>query len=165
VVFPSRVLPSSELLIIPRNRVKVVPLAGRNFMFQELGKSGDNRRARPSASTPSKSTTPTRWPRAHVILLTSADGLRPPASFSSPSLFRKRTAMSHKLDSLKAQRTAADHDHDAREEGERLRRRHQRARKRRQRIEPHISQRIADALGSRSPRSASGTVNRGSWIG
>jgi hypothetical protein len=43
-VFPSRVLPSSELLILPRQRVRVVPLIGRNFAYQDLGLSGDNRK-------------------------------------------------------------------------------------------------------------------------
>lgn len=43
-VFGSRVLPSTEALIIPRERVKVVPLNGRNFTYQELGLSGDNKK-------------------------------------------------------------------------------------------------------------------------
>jgi hypothetical protein len=43
-VFPSRVLPSTELLIVTRGRLKVVPLTGRNFAFQELGLSGDNQK-------------------------------------------------------------------------------------------------------------------------
>lgn len=41
-VFPSRVLPASELIIVPRQRVRVVPLTGRNFTYEELGRSGDN---------------------------------------------------------------------------------------------------------------------------
>jgi Family of unknown function (DUF5309) len=41
-VFPSRVLPASELVIVPRGRVRVVPLTGRNFTYEELGRSGDN---------------------------------------------------------------------------------------------------------------------------
>ena len=43
-VFGSRVLPSTEALIIPRERVKVVPLNGRNFTYQELGLSGDSKK-------------------------------------------------------------------------------------------------------------------------
>jgi hypothetical protein len=41
-VFLSRVLPATELLIVPRERVKVVPLTGRSFAYQQLGLSGDN---------------------------------------------------------------------------------------------------------------------------
>lgn len=41
-VFLSRVLPATELLIVPRGRTKVVPLQGRNFAYQELAKTGDN---------------------------------------------------------------------------------------------------------------------------
>lgn len=41
-VFPSRVLPASEMLIVPRERIRVVPLASRNFTYEELGRSGDN---------------------------------------------------------------------------------------------------------------------------
>lgn len=41
-VFLSRVLPATELIVIPRERVKVIPLTGRNFSYQELGVSGDN---------------------------------------------------------------------------------------------------------------------------
>jgi hypothetical protein len=44
VVFPSRVLPASELLLVPRNRIKVIPLTGRNFAYSELGRSGDSRK-------------------------------------------------------------------------------------------------------------------------
>jgi hypothetical protein len=43
-VFPSRVLPSTELLIIARGRIKVSRSTGRNFTFQELGLSGDNQK-------------------------------------------------------------------------------------------------------------------------
>ena len=43
-VFLSRVLPATELMIIPRERVKVVPLTGRSFAYQELGLSGDNKK-------------------------------------------------------------------------------------------------------------------------
>jgi hypothetical protein len=43
-VFPSRVLPTTELLILPRQRVRVVPLVGRNFTYQDLGLSGDNQK-------------------------------------------------------------------------------------------------------------------------
>jgi hypothetical protein len=41
-VFLSRALAATELLLIPRERVRVVPLQGRNFTYQEMGKSGDN---------------------------------------------------------------------------------------------------------------------------
>ena len=43
-VFLSRVLPATELLIVPRERVKVVPLTGRSFAYQELGLAGDNKK-------------------------------------------------------------------------------------------------------------------------
>lgn len=43
-VFMSRVLPATELLVLPRERIRVVPLTGRNFTYEELGKSGDNRK-------------------------------------------------------------------------------------------------------------------------
>lgn len=43
-VFMARSLPSTELLIIPRSRVRVVPLMGRNFVYQPLGLSGDNQK-------------------------------------------------------------------------------------------------------------------------
>lgn len=42
VVFPSRVLPATELLIVSRQRVRVVPLQGRSFAYQEMGRAGDN---------------------------------------------------------------------------------------------------------------------------
>lgn len=41
-VFNSRALPSTELLLVPRERVKVVPLQGRSFAYREMGASGDN---------------------------------------------------------------------------------------------------------------------------
>ena len=44
-VHMSRVLGAEELLIIPRDRVKVVPLQGRSFDIQEMAKSGDNQKA------------------------------------------------------------------------------------------------------------------------
>jgi hypothetical protein len=43
-VFLSRSLPATELLLVPRERVKVVPLQGRSFFYEEMGKSGDNRK-------------------------------------------------------------------------------------------------------------------------
>jgi len=43
-VFLSRVLPTTELLIVARERVRVVPLNSRNFMYQDLGLSGDNQK-------------------------------------------------------------------------------------------------------------------------
>jgi len=43
-LFLSRVLPATELLIVPRERVAVVPLQGRSVMFEEMAKSGDNRK-------------------------------------------------------------------------------------------------------------------------
>jgi hypothetical protein len=43
-VFLSRALPATELLIVPRERVKVVPLQGRSFFYQEMGLSGDNKK-------------------------------------------------------------------------------------------------------------------------
>lgn len=43
-VFLSRVLPATELLIVPRERVKVVPLQGRSFAYREMAVSGDNQK-------------------------------------------------------------------------------------------------------------------------
>lgn len=41
-VFLSRVLPATELLIVPRERLVVPNLQGRSFTYEEMGKSGDN---------------------------------------------------------------------------------------------------------------------------
>ena len=41
-VFLSRSLPATELLLVPRERVKVLPLQGRSFAYQEMGLTGDN---------------------------------------------------------------------------------------------------------------------------
>jgi hypothetical protein len=41
-VFLSRALPSSELLLVPRERVKVVPFVNRSFQYMEMGRTGDN---------------------------------------------------------------------------------------------------------------------------
>jgi len=41
-VFLSRALANRELMVIPRERVRVLPLQSRNFMYQEMGLSGDN---------------------------------------------------------------------------------------------------------------------------
>jgi hypothetical protein len=41
-VFLSRALPATELLLIPKQRVKVLPLQGRSFAYREMGVSGDN---------------------------------------------------------------------------------------------------------------------------
>jgi hypothetical protein len=41
-VFLSRALPATELLLVPRQRIRVVPLQGRNFTYQEMGRTGDN---------------------------------------------------------------------------------------------------------------------------
>jgi len=41
-VFLSRALPATELLVVSRQRVKVVPLNGRNFTYVETAKVGDN---------------------------------------------------------------------------------------------------------------------------
>lgn len=41
-VILSRVLDSRELLLVPRERIKVTPLQGRSFMYEELAKTGDN---------------------------------------------------------------------------------------------------------------------------
>lgn len=43
-LFLSRVLPQTELLIFPRERVRVVQLQGRSFRFDEMAKAGDNRK-------------------------------------------------------------------------------------------------------------------------
>jgi hypothetical protein len=41
-VFLSRALAATELLLVPRERVKIVPMQGRNFVYKEMGISGDN---------------------------------------------------------------------------------------------------------------------------
>ena len=44
-VILSRALPATELMLIPRERVKVVPLQGRSFAITEMAKTGDNDKA------------------------------------------------------------------------------------------------------------------------
>lgn len=41
-VFLSRALPATELLVVPRERLRVLPLQSRNFTYVEMGKTGDN---------------------------------------------------------------------------------------------------------------------------
>jgi hypothetical protein len=41
-VFLSRNLRADELLLVPRQRIKVLPLQGRSFSYIEMGKTGDN---------------------------------------------------------------------------------------------------------------------------
>lgn len=41
-VFLSRAIASREAFIVPRERVRVLPLQGRNFVYREMGLSGDN---------------------------------------------------------------------------------------------------------------------------
>lgn len=41
-VFLSRALPATELLIVPRERINVIPMQGRNFTYMEMGRTGDN---------------------------------------------------------------------------------------------------------------------------
>ncbi len=41
-IFLSRALPATELLIVPRERLRVLPLQGRNFQYIEMGRTGDN---------------------------------------------------------------------------------------------------------------------------
>ncbi len=41
-VFLSRALQNRELLIVPRERLRVLPLQSRNFVYKEMGLSGDN---------------------------------------------------------------------------------------------------------------------------
>jgi hypothetical protein len=43
-VILSRVLPATEALIVPRERLKVKQLAGRSFDYKEMGVGGDNRK-------------------------------------------------------------------------------------------------------------------------
>ena len=43
-VILSRVLASTELLLVPRERVKIAPLQGRSFSYEEMGKTGDNKK-------------------------------------------------------------------------------------------------------------------------
>jgi hypothetical protein len=41
-VFLSRALPATELLLVPKQRIKVLPLQGRSFSYMEMGRTGDN---------------------------------------------------------------------------------------------------------------------------
>lgn len=41
-VFLSRALPATECLLVPRERIHVVPMNGRSFFYEEMGKTGDN---------------------------------------------------------------------------------------------------------------------------
>ena len=41
-VILSRVLPATEALLVPRQRLKVVPLQGRSFVYEDIAKTGDN---------------------------------------------------------------------------------------------------------------------------
>ncbi|MGE0451782.1 MAG: DUF5309 family protein [Vicinamibacterales bacterium] len=41
-VFLSRALATRELMVVPRERVRVLPLQSRNFVYKEMGLSGDN---------------------------------------------------------------------------------------------------------------------------
>jgi hypothetical protein len=41
-VFLSRALQAREALIVPRERIRVLPLQSRNFVYREMGLSGDN---------------------------------------------------------------------------------------------------------------------------
>jgi hypothetical protein len=41
-VFLSRALPATELVIVPRERVKVLPLNERNFTYLDVARTGDN---------------------------------------------------------------------------------------------------------------------------
>jgi hypothetical protein len=43
-VILSRVLASTELLLVPRERVKIAPLQGRSFSYEEMGKTGDSKK-------------------------------------------------------------------------------------------------------------------------
>lgn len=43
-VILARTLPATEAIIIPRERVKVVPLQGRSFLYEDLAKTGDNQK-------------------------------------------------------------------------------------------------------------------------
>lgn len=43
-LFLSRVLPATELLLVPRERLQVGPLAGRSFNYTDMAISGDNRK-------------------------------------------------------------------------------------------------------------------------
>lgn len=43
-VFLSRALAAREAFVVPRERVRVLPLQSRNFNYLEMGKTGDNRK-------------------------------------------------------------------------------------------------------------------------
>jgi len=43
-VFHSRVLASTELLLLSRDRVALLPLQGRSVMYEDMAKTGDNRK-------------------------------------------------------------------------------------------------------------------------
>ncbi len=44
-VILARTLPATELLLVPRERIKVVPLQGRSFGIAEMATDGDNKKA------------------------------------------------------------------------------------------------------------------------
>jgi hypothetical protein len=92
-VFPSRVLPSTELLIIPRQRVRVVPLTGRNFTYQDLGLSGDNQKGQVVGEYTVEVHHPDAMARLHVVRITEFDlvcALRMPQFFAHPINARLR---------------------------------------------------------------------------
>lgn len=41
-LFLSRAMPAASLILVPRNRVAVVPLNGRSFNYEDMAKAGDN---------------------------------------------------------------------------------------------------------------------------
>lgn len=43
-VILARTLSATELMLVPRERLKVVPLQGRSFVYEDIAKSGDNQK-------------------------------------------------------------------------------------------------------------------------
>ncbi len=43
-LFLSRVMPAASLILVPRERLAVVPLQGRSFMYEDMAKTGDNQK-------------------------------------------------------------------------------------------------------------------------
>lgn len=43
-LFLSRVMPDTSLMLVPKERLQIVPMQGRSFMYEDMAKTGDNRK-------------------------------------------------------------------------------------------------------------------------
>jgi Family of unknown function (DUF5309) len=43
-LFLSRVMPSQSLILVPRERLQIVPLNGRSFVYEDMARTGDNQK-------------------------------------------------------------------------------------------------------------------------